>query len=611
MKKFDVFLLDTANECLWRNGVQIALQPKPFAVLRYLVENPGRLITHNELLDALWPETFVQPQVLRTYMLELRKILGDNPAQPRFIQTLPKRGYCFIPSVTENAEAERGQAPAPAPHGGQPAEIVGRDAELAYLHAQAQLMTGGQRRVVLVSGEAGIGKTSLVDAFCCQAGSVSPALVARGQCVQGFGEKEEYYPLMEALGQLCASPDGELACQILSRMAPNWMAMLGSHAEPVASAAQWPTAAERKPGRLCAALEELAATKPLILVLEDLQWADAATLDLLSALARRRAPARLMVIATYRSRSVAPEHPLRGLKQELLLHRLCTEVAMAPLTRTAVAGLLSKELQQDALPPGLISFVLQHAEGNPLFSIILLRHLIAQRFLIRQPLNGVARWEQTAGFETLDAGLPDELAQMVELEIERLPPEEQKLLEAGSLMNIAFPAWTVAAALEADPMETEEACDALARKLYFLDRAGQDELPDGSRSAFYTFTHGLYREVLLQRQAAARRARRHIRIAERLGQLFAGREPHVAREMAAHYEAAQSWQRGAHALRAAARYALERQAHAEAIELLERALRIAENLCMTEREAEISEIHRELKAVHMTTQNACAAVAKI
>ncbi len=101
MKQFEDFGLDTANECLWRNGEQIALPPKPYAVLRYLVENPGRLITHDELLDALWPETFVQPQVLRTYMLELRKLLGDDAGQPRFIQTLPKRGYCFVAQVVE------------------------------------------------------------------------------------------------------------------------------------------------------------------------------------------------------------------------------------------------------------------------------------------------------------------------------------------------------------------------------------------------------------------------------------------------------------------------------------------------------------------------------
>ena len=99
---------------------------------------------------------------------------------------------------------------------------------------------------------------------------------------------------------------------------------------------------------------------------------------------------------------------------------------------------------------------------------------------------------------------------------------------------------------------TEEECDALARQLHFVVRAGQDELPDGSTSAFYVFAHGLYREVLYLRQAAARRSRRHIRIAERLGELFAGREANVAREMATHYEAAGDLERAASALQAAA-----------------------------------------------------------
>src|ERR1700734_3124264 len=105
MKQFAGFRLDTANEGLWSGATQTALPPRPFMVLRYLVENPGRLITHDELLDALWPETFVQPQVLHTYMLELRKTLGDDAGEPRFIEPMPKRGYRFMAEVRETAIA--------------------------------------------------------------------------------------------------------------------------------------------------------------------------------------------------------------------------------------------------------------------------------------------------------------------------------------------------------------------------------------------------------------------------------------------------------------------------------------------------------------------------
>src|SRR6201998_3603589 len=108
MQHFGEFRIDPQNECLWHGEEMLTLTPRPFAVLRYLTENPQRLITHNELLEALWPETYVQPQVLRTYILELRKLLGDDARQPRFIQSIPKRGYCFVAPVSDGAPASNG-----------------------------------------------------------------------------------------------------------------------------------------------------------------------------------------------------------------------------------------------------------------------------------------------------------------------------------------------------------------------------------------------------------------------------------------------------------------------------------------------------------------------
>ena len=593
MKQFESFGrsygLDTSNECLWRNDVQIELPPKPFAVLRYLVENPGRLVTHDELLDALWPETYVQPQVLRTYMLELRKVLEDDAKQPRFIQTLPKRGYRFVAPVTDRAPGAAQQDPSPI---AKNTGIVDRVEELSRLQSHAQRTAGGQRQVVFVAGETGIGKTALVDAFCRAVAPALPASVARGQCVQGFSRNEAYYPVMEALGHLCASPDGEMACRILARMAPAWLAALGR--APADSTAERSAPHQRTLADLCGALEELAAEKALILLFEDLHWADDSTLDLISALARRRAQARLMVLATYRPHHTATQQRLKELKQDLLLRRLCAEIELAPLGKNALRQLLARELRQESLPAELAEFVHRHSEGNPLFAIAVVEHLIAQGILAREGANGAAQWQQRVPLQEMEAVVPGELAQMIELEIERLSQDERRLLEAASLMSVAFPAWAVAAALEEDTAETEEKCDELVRRLHFVNRAGEDELPDGTRSAFYVFAHELYREVLYRRQTAARRARRHIRIAERLGSMFAGREADVAREMAMHYEAAGGWLHAARALVAAAGHARRRQAHSETEELLQHALRLADNLGEPERETALHEIRNEL-----------------
>ncbi|MGA9672361.1 MAG: AAA family ATPase, partial [Terracidiphilus sp.] len=299
MKQFGSFKLDTANQCLLHDDVTIALPPKPFAVLRYLVENPGRLITHDELLDALWPETYVQPQILRTYMLELRKLLGDDAGQPRFIQTLPKRGYCFVAPVAEYAETKHPHDTSTDSSSAAAPSIIGRENDLVQLTAQFELLAQGERRIVFIAGEAGIGKTALIDAFCRQLSSAQTARVARGQCVQGIGCKEEYYPVTEALSQLCASPHDEQARRFLTRRAPAWLSL-----QPEPESADFsitrPAASERTLSDLCAALEELSADLPLVLVFEDLDWADDSTLNLISALARRRAPAKLLLLATYR-----------------------------------------------------------------------------------------------------------------------------------------------------------------------------------------------------------------------------------------------------------------------------------------------------------------------
>ena len=240
---------------------------------------------------------------------------------------------------------------------------------------------GGQRQAIFVTGGTGIGKTALVDAFLRHA--ASGVTIARGQCVEALGSKEEYYPLMEALAHLCVSPDGDRACRILARIAPGWLPTLGIESRGLRPNSLLPIRPGRVPGELCAALEELATEKPLILVFEDLHWADDSTLGVISALARRRTPARLMILGTYRAQDGSSDQALKALKQDLIIRRLCVEVTLAPLGRRAVRQLLNRELGQESLPPGLDDFIYARSEGNPLFVKAMLENLIAERYLVR------------------------------------------------------------------------------------------------------------------------------------------------------------------------------------------------------------------------------------
>src|ERR1700724_1872972 len=106
MKSFRAYRLDTVNHLLWRNGERVHMAPKAFDLLAYLVEHAGQVVTQGEILEALWSDTHVNSEVLRKYILEIRKVLGARPNNPEFIETLPKRGYRFVAPVTEESAAE-------------------------------------------------------------------------------------------------------------------------------------------------------------------------------------------------------------------------------------------------------------------------------------------------------------------------------------------------------------------------------------------------------------------------------------------------------------------------------------------------------------------------
>lgn len=573
MKQFGCFLLDMENESLWRDGRQLPLAPKPFAVLRYLVENPQRLVTHDELLDTLWPETYVQPQVLRTYILELRKLLDDDPDEPHFIQTVPKRGYRFLSKVSTVRHA------AGASEGNLAASIVGRDNELEKLDGDLDRTTKGIRHLIFLTGEAGTGKTALVDAFCIRNCSDDGTFLARGQCVEGFGGKEAFYPIREALGQLL---EDDRTSQHLAKSLPAWF---GKKLEGETRAPAL--------GELCEVVEVLAQDRPFVLVLEDLHWADDSTLDFLSAIARRRGITKLMLLASYRPGEIDGHHPLKGLKEDLSTRRLCCEIPLVPLNRDAVADYLTAQLSCGALPAGLTSFVHQHSEGNPLFMAATLEHLREQGLLDCSD----GKCELTVPLCEIELGIPAGLLGLIDLQLEKLTEQERRLLEAGSIVGAIFPAWAAAAALKTEVPDVEDEYASLARRTRLLNAAGQDELPDGTRSTFYVFSHGLFREALYSRQPAARRAERHRRVAERLKGMFRGNEASIASELARHYEAAGSWKEAIDALCLAAETAFSRDAHHAVRDLVQHALELSENLNANERKVIGKSLNGRLRRV--------------
>src|SRR5215472_12229255 len=155
---FGPFRIDLQDERLWRGAQVLRLRPKSFAVLRYLLERPGRLVTKEELLHALWPETVVQEETVTACLRDLRRVLHDDPRRPQYIETVHRRGYRFIAPVLEaGMSAEDTESGEPAASGPQspslsPVGLVGREADLRRLHAWLAQAVSGQRQVVFVTG---------------------------------------------------------------------------------------------------------------------------------------------------------------------------------------------------------------------------------------------------------------------------------------------------------------------------------------------------------------------------------------------------------------------------------------------------------------------------
>src|SRR5262249_14508981 len=307
--------------------------------------------------------------------------------------------------------------------------------------------------------------------------AVRPTLrVARGQCVEGFGGKESYYPILEALGQLLSEPERNSVAPALVRYAPTWLIQFPSlvkgdarealHRETIG------TTRERMVREVCEVFERTAVEDPLVLILEDLHWVDLSTLDVISTLARRRGPARLMLLCTYRPADVVEaDNPLKALEQDLLIHRLCSELALEHLEGADVADYRVAEFPRAELPSGLAGAIHRQSGGNALFMTTIVRDMV-DRGVIAQ--DG-GRWAMTRPLADVALGVPATLQQTLERQFSRLSATEQRVLSQASVAGERFSVWALMTPeLTAD--EIENACEGLVERHQFIQAAGLHEL---------------------------------------------------------------------------------------------------------------------------------------
>jgi DNA-binding winged helix-turn-helix (wHTH) protein/predicted ATPase len=589
---FGQFRFDVTNECLWQGTKAIALRPKAFGVLKILLEHPGELVNKQQVLDAVWPGTFVGDAVLKDSIRQLREALHDDAGSPSYIETAHRRGYRFIAKLSQPQPSDENLIPGPV-HGADSLEpnntalasprcavqMFGRDAELAKMRSWLDRALKGERQTVFITGEAGIGKTTLVQAFLEQAEQVAGTIVVRGQCLEHFGSGEAYLPLLDGFSRLCRSSVGEQVSGVLREQAPSWvghMISMGSpaernHPQPQSTGAT----RERMLREMAEAVERLSENSPVLLVLEDLHWSDYSTLDLISYLARRVDRARVMVIGTYRPVDVIlAAHPLRGVKRELQAHRLCHELPLEYLSEEQVAQYLAARFHGRQLPSRLRQTIYRRTDGNPLFMVNLVEYLIDHRLVVEE--EGL--WRLCVECSEVEHGVPSSIKELIEKQIERLSTDERGVLEAASATGMEFSTVAIAAGLDMPVEWVEKHCEELVRRHHFLSPAWLSELPDGTVTSRHRFNHVLYREVPYSLISPMRRGQIHQRIGERAVEIFRERASEIAAELAMHFEQSRDWPRALQYLIEAARTATQRSAHHEAAELSRRGLEVLKRL---------------------------------
>jgi predicted ATPase len=337
-------------------------------------------------------------------------------------------------------------------------------------------------------------------------------------------------------------------------------------------------------------IEVLTTGRPLLLVLEDLHWADYSTVDLIACLARRHEPARLLIIGTYRPCDAKLRgHPLYMLIQELRARASCEELTLPFLDEGGVEEYLSSRFNHGKIPAGLAHVLHSRTEGNPLFLINVVDHWLPMGLLERPP-------------EELSQDVPDTLRGLIDQQLAMISPGEQAILEAASVAGREFAAAAVSAAVERTEEEVEDGCDALARQGLFLSPRGRSGWPDGTVSACYAFVHDLHREILYDGIPPSRRARLHMRIGARIEAGYGAQARQLAAELAVHFVQGQEAPRAVQYLRHAAEQAVARSAYREAVELIRQAL------CLLERLPESVERAEHELALHEALAQALMAV---
>lgn len=442
--------------------------------------------------------------------------------------------------------------------------LVGRASELAALEVALRRAVGGESSVVLIGGDAGLGKSRLIAEFA-EGARRSGTRVLIGGCIDLGGDGLPYGPFLEALRALGAELPpaklsallGEIAPELVA-LVPEFATFLGVEPPPGGAAPADAVATARAPaaadqGRLfeltLALISRLSGERPLVLALEDLHWSDPASRDLLAFLARNLRQNPVLLVGTYRTDDLARGHPLLARFAEMARLPNVERIELRPLDmdeqRSQLTGILGRQAAR-----GLVERIHARAQGNPFFA----EELLASES-VGERRNGEL--------------VPQSLRDILLGRIAALGPATQRVLGVAAVAGVRADDRLLAAVTGLPEDELVESIrEAVARQVLAIDE----------RTATYRFRHALMSEVTHADLLPGERVRLHAAVAEYLVAAGQAGEPVVAAELAHHWLVADRPREALLASVDAARSATGIHAHADALRHLERALSLFETV---------------------------------
>jgi len=618
------WLVEPRLNRLSRDRLSVQLELKALNVLLCLVHRAGEPVEKRDILDEVWQSEFVADNTLTRRIAQLREAFGDDARNPRYIETIPKRGYRLLAKVHWGEHEVTGAFPAILSGGADQAQrpiFVARETELARLDGKLEDVLDGRGTVAFVTGEAGTGKTALVGELCRRVQERhSDLVVAAGACNAATGAGDPYGPWRQVLAQLAGDVEGRVVRGALSAAAGRrlWESLpifakaivasgrdlvetlidgrgLTSRGAAAAPDAGWLDELEALVQRKLAeppdlslqqgavfsqivrVLRRVAEKVPILVVLEDLHWTDSASAGLLCDLGRQLDGSSIMVVGSFRPEEVSVgrddgDHPLTPVIGELRRALGDLEVPVgASGEREFVDALVDSE--ENRLDGAFRRKLFDHTRGHALFTVEVLRTLQDREMMVR---DGQDRWTAT---DRLDWSiLPARAEGVICARVDRLDRELKDLLTIAGVEGEDFTAEVLA---RVSGLEVRDTIRLLSRGLAqghrLVSARGVQTLASGKLSVF-GFAHVLFQRYVYASLDDVERAQLHEDVGTALETIYGEDCDEVANELARHFEEAGLKEKAVHFLHRAGQLAVQKAACAEAVGHFRRALELLAGL---------------------------------